>query len=426
MSRISMMYSPINYKGDAVSYTKTFKKDGSKKSYDNAYKANMVDINIDTIDDLKDVMTLCNEVDGCLTGGQPKKDYGFPIRRLIYNDEKNNYKATIKQNSQFSVLVIDVDDKPNPYSYKDFDNHLGYILTQLEMVMPECLETDFIYQLSSSAGTRDTSNCHLFFLLDDSFNYDTITTVFDNFNKKAIELNADIQFDNSVNTRTQPIYVTNPIFEEPTDNPILKRVFTVVSDKRQLTLPKWVLEPKQEVERGVERELELTEMSDEIKDYHKESAINAFKAASSSSVGLGRFVKYLKLKKYTYRASEALWEMSYDGDNYTLVAPTTAHKHTYNKFRDTWDNIPFEEPEYFNIKLPIILTTDSRLGETLLPDWSRQSLLTISKMIIQIKKDENMKRLPKVKVYLDSKVSSDIKNHITMFAKDNMMRWRLV
>lgn len=426
MSRISMMYSPIDYKGEAVSYTKTFLKDGTKKSYDNAYKANMVDIDVDSIHDLKEVMDLCNEVDGCLTGGQAKKEYGFPIRRLIYNDEKNNYKATIKLKTQFSVLVIDVDDKPNPYSYKDFDNHLGYILTQLEMVLPECLDTDFIYQLSSSAGTRDSSNCHLFFLLDSSYYYDEITNIFDNFNKRALELGADIQFDNSVNTRTQPIYVTNPIFDIPSQNPILKRVFEVVSDRRQLSLPKWILEPKPEVIRGTERELELTEMSDEIKDYHQEGAINAFRGASSSSVGLGRFVKYLKLNKYTYRASEALWEMNYDGDNYTLVAPSTAHSHTYNKFRDTWDNIPFEEPEYFKLKLPIVLTTDSRLGETLLPNWSRESMVTITKAIIQHKKDNNMNRLPKVKIFLDSKVSSDIKDHIMKFSKDNMLRWREV
>ena len=425
MSRISIMYSPVDYKGNKVTYTKTFLKDGTKLSYGNAYKSYIQDIKISTIDELQEVIELCDKVDGCLTAGQPKKAYISRIRRLIYPDEKGHYKATIKKDTQFSVLIIDIDDKPNPYPVQDFDNHLEYILTQLAIVMPECLDVDFIYQLSSSAGLRDSSNCHLFFLLDESYNYKKITNIFDNFNNKANELNADIQFDNSVNTRTQPIYVTNPIFEKPSLNPLLDRVFTMVGDKRKLTLPNWILKEKEEVPRVIERTLAFNEMLEEITEWHKEGAIKAFRGASSSTVGLGRFVKYLKLKKYTMNSCQALWEHIYDGTNYTLVSPTNT-KHKYNKFQDTWQSIPFEEPKYFEISEPLIVSTDTRDNCITIPNWSQKSLIELSKRIIKYKDEKGLSRLPKASIKLNKKVSQEIRNHIEKFAKDNMLRWRII
>ena len=100
-----MMYTPLTYDKKKTSFTKTFLKDGSKKSYGNADTMRMKDIDIDTIDDLKEVMDLCNEVDGCLTGGQPIRNNDKLKARVMKVGGKR--KPTMKEDAEFSVLVID-------------------------------------------------------------------------------------------------------------------------------------------------------------------------------------------------------------------------------------------------------------------------------------------------------------------------------
>jgi len=425
-NEITVMYDPIDSKGYPTSFTKTINKDGSKKSYKDVWECRMQRYQFNTIDDLKHIIDDCNDIDGCLTVGEPINDTSEYKRRLM-NAEKGT--PTIKKNSKINVLIIDVDDYPNPYPVTDLENHFLYIMKELAQVDEMFISTDLIFQLSSSAGIKDGSCAHIFYLLEEDYTYDELKPIYNILKAKADKLSLDVGFDGSVITRTQPIYVTDPIFEDPSQNPITQRLFTVLEANKKMSLSKYYKQVKEAIEAKKEsqniKRLSAKSVSElsletEIKDFHLEKAISIFNFESSSQAGMGKFVTFLKMKMYTQEAVETAWLNTYNGDNYTLETP--------EKFQSQWNYVQYPDITYFkNITLgSTIITTDTRLTEyTIIPSWSQKSIEEVKNKIHALKKEHKLKSVKVPTFLLSSKVPANIKEFILNNIRYNFMKFNL-
>ena len=322
---------------DDTFFLKSFSgKNYKKVSYQGSYTQLMNNVDgIDTIDNLLELLEHAQEECGCIIQGEPIKDDNKQKRRLIHSKEnERNGKATIKTNSKIGIFIIDVDDKPNPFCCRSQEKmHIDYIYQELAKVDKAFIETSSIFQFSSSAGIKQGSCSHIFFILDKERNSDEMEAIFSRFNKMAMDNDINIGFDGSINRLTQPIYLADPLFIDGAVNPLKDRYFTRLEKKERLSFSEELWKPKVKIKRA-----ELITIDDKLKNYIElkdlEKAIERFNSFSESYKGMGSFVGYLKNLRYEKDIVESEWEHFYSGDNHTLVRPTTANSHNYNKFNE--------------------------------------------------------------------------------------------
>ena len=371
---------------DDTFFLKSFSGENYEKiSYQGSYTQKFQNIDgIETIDDLKELLEYGQEVYGCIIQGEPIKNNDKQKRRLIHTKEnETDGKATIKINSKIGVFIVDVDDKPNPFCcIVEEKKHINYIYQEMAKINTVFIETNSIFQFSSSAGIKEGSCAHIFFILDKARNTDEMEAIFTRFNKIAMKNNINIGFDGSVNRLTQPIYLADPLFINGAVNPIEQRYFTRLAKNERLSFKEALWKPKEKI---IRTEIIITddELKNDIDSFDLQKAIERFNSFSESYKGMGSFVGYLKNMRYEKNVVENAWEHFYSGGNYTLVRPTTANGHSYSKFDECWNGITYtvSQIEYFqNIDNEVILATSNTYNSAycILPKMDRANLTKLS------------------------------------------------
>ncbi len=374
---------------DDTFFLKSFSGANYKKvSYQGSYTQVFQNIyGIDTIDELYELLEYGQEVYGCIIQGEPIKDDNKQKRRLIHPKEnEKDGQATININSKIGIFIVDVDDKPNPFCcITEESKHIDYIYQELAKINKAFIETNSIFQFSSSAGIKDGSCSHIFYILDTERSSAEMEAIFTRFNKIAMDNKINIGFDGSVNRLTQPIYLADPLFINGAVNPIEQRYFTRLEQKERLSFSEEQWKPKPKTTR-----VELITIDDELKNSidsdDLQKAIERFSGFSESYKGMGSFVGYLKNMRYKKDTVESAWEYFYSGDNFTLVRPTTANNHSYNKFDECWNQITYtvNKIEYFqNINDEVIFVTSNTFNSSycILPKVDRDNLMKLASMI---------------------------------------------
>ncbi|MEA3498194.1 MAG: hypothetical protein U9R16_03955, partial [Campylobacterota bacterium] len=382
-------YNQCTEEMDDTFFLKSFSGANYEKiSYQGSYTQVFQNVTgIDTIEDLNELLKYGQEVYGCIIQGEPIKNDNRQKRRLIHAKEnEKDGQATIKINSKIGIFIVDVDDKPNPFCcITDESKHIDYIYQELAKIDTSFIETSSIFQFSSSAGIKEGSCSHIFYILDTERSSEEMEAIFTRFNKISMDNDMNIGFDGSVNRLTQPIYLADPLFINGAVNPIEQRYFKRLEKNERLSFNEELWKPKPKIKRA-----ELITIDDELKNNINnndlQKAIERFNSFSESYKGMGGFVGYLKNMRYEKDTVESAWEHFYSGDNFTLVRPTTANNHTYNKFNECWNQITYtvNKIKYFqNIYNTVILATSNTFNSTycILPKMDKDNLIKLSSLV---------------------------------------------
>ncbi len=216
--------------------TKTFTRlssgDITKADYDRAYLFDATPLDINSIDELHDVlMWLEGQPHSCIVRAEPI-GATRAIRRAL-SDHTVKGPATLRPIAAgLNWVMLDFDKLPvSALGLDDNASRLAYLVSLLPA---EFQDATFHYQWSSSAGTDGwaTLSCHLWFWLRDAW---ACRDLFERFHDGDFK---DHEVDPAPFTSNQVHYTANPVFVAM-DDPVDQRSGLVRGASDAVTLSTW-------------------------------------------------------------------------------------------------------------------------------------------------------------------------------------------
>ena len=219
-----LVYAPIDKYGEPVSATKHLSIDNEgtkhKSSYTNSSVGYLKTLKFETFDELATILAnqASRPMEYLLRAGLREHiDLSKPqYRRKLLENYPGQESTVSLQETPLSWVILDVDHLKITTDICQADI-TEIILDIFDTYAPELSNTSFIAQLSSGCGWKDKDeiNCHLAILLDKpALNVDIKKWV------TSINNRADFKvFDPALCSASQPIYIANPTFDNPDNDP---------------------------------------------------------------------------------------------------------------------------------------------------------------------------------------------------------------